>query len=332
MKKLEKIISLLIILTFVMMFTAACGQSADGDKNKDTAMKDIMFVSGPQGGAWYALSASLSEVLMKQIAGLRVTANEGGSVGNVRAVNKGVDAQMGLTWSAFYQDGKQGINSYEKDGKLDNIRPIAAIQTNYIYIVTTVDKKINELKDLIGKKVVPGAVASGGEFTFKGVLNAAGITYDDIKKGGGDVIFTDYGEAATLIKDGQIDAFVLTGPAKHNLLMDIQTVKKIKVIPIPEDVLKKFTTEFPGFGYEEFPASVYDGQSGSILTPVSYTTVVVNKDLPDELVEQITKSIIENRATFELVHKDFSFISKENAVKGFDKAELHPGAKKYYGF
>jgi TRAP transporter TAXI family solute receptor len=214
MKNLMKYVAITLVLCLSIMGMTACGSKdkQSGDTGSSGKLEDILFVTGPQGGAWYAVSASMAEAIMKDVPGTRVTAIEGGALGNVRTVNSG-EAQIGLVWSAFYQDGKDGVNSFEKDGKLGNIKPIMSIQENFIYIVTTTDTKINKLEDLIGKKVVPGAVASGGEFTFKNVLAAAGITYDDIEKAGGDVIFTDYGEAATLIKDGQIDAFVLTGPA-----------------------------------------------------------------------------------------------------------------------
>ena len=57
--------------------------------------------------------------------------------------------------------------------------------------------------------------------------------------------------------------------------------------------------------------------------------MVVNKDVPDDIVYGITKALWENHADLVGVKKVWNSVKLENALLGA-ALPVHPGAKKYY--
>lgn len=56
------------------------------------------------------------------------------------------------------------------------------------------------MNDLRGKNVSVGSAGSGTEANARQILNASGITYDDISE-----VYLSFSESADAYKDGQVD-------------------------------------------------------------------------------------------------------------------------------
>lgn len=337
----SRLTTLLFVSILAMLIAAGCGggsqpsgdsgSGGNGSAGNDTMATDnIIFLAGPQGGAWYAVSAAVAEILMDEIPGTTVTAIEGGSVANVKVINQGVDGQIGMTWTSFFYDALVGGEAFQAEGPQENVAAVMSMQRNFINIIVPADSGINSLEDLKDKRVLPGQPGGGGELVFRKLMEMIGYTYDDIKANGGNIIFSGYGDGPALMKDGHIDAVVVPGPAPHSLGMEVESTMPVKQLSIDEDLLKRLGEELPGFGYEVVPAGIYKGMTEDALVPVSYTLLIVNKNLPEDFVYEVTKALFENRDQLAAVHPDFGFISEENFLLGFEEAHLHPGAARYY--
>lgn len=91
-----------------------------------------------------------------------------------------------------------------KDNKVDSSAVLLTLYPETIQFVTTQDKGIKTIADLKGKKVAVGASGSGAEANARQILEAYGITYNDI-----DVQYLSFGEAVDALKDGNVDAGVV---------------------------------------------------------------------------------------------------------------------------
>ena len=77
----------------------------------------------------------------------------------------------------------------------------------------------------------------------------------------------------------------------------------------------------------EVPAETYKGMKEAVTVPSMNAVLVCKKDLPEELVYQMTKVLFENKD--ELVNDKKTYISAEYAVSGIP-VPFHPGAEKYF--
>ena len=77
------------------------------------------------------------------------------------------------------------------------------------------------------------------------------------------------------------------------------------------------------------PAGVYKSIEKDTKTLGIVTNMVVNKDLPDDLVYKMCKSFWKNHAVFAEVKSIWKSVKLENALDGA-AIPVHPGAAKCY--
>ena len=80
---------------------------------------------------------------------------------------------------------------------------------------------------------------------------------------------------------------------------------------------------------DQIPAGVYKGQDNAIPTLSVQAILVVNKDLPDDVVYTITKTLFENLPDVAKAHNKAAEISLAHAFDGIT-IPFHPGAEKYF--
>jgi len=292
-------------------------------------MQDLIFTAGPQGGGWYASAAAVTQILSREFEDLRVTVNEGGAVSNVRALNQGQDAQLGYSWTSFLSDGISGTGDFEGDPQ-NNVSPIMTMQRNYISIVVPAESGITSLEDLSDKVTLSGRRGGGAERAFEKLMGLIGVTYDDIRDNGGSIVFSGYGDGPSLMRDGNIDALVIPGPAPHNLILQIESQIPIRILEVDTPILENFVENNTGFGIDEIPADVYGGQTEPVTVLASYTVLAVSDSLDDEMVYELTEALYENREEIAAVVPDFGFLSPDTLFYGIDEEEVHPGAMRYF--
>ncbi|WP_192868219.1 TAXI family TRAP transporter solute-binding subunit, partial [Calderihabitans maritimus] len=78
------------------------------------------------------------------------------------------------------------------------------------------------------------------------------------------------------------------------------------------------------------PAGTYEGQDEVARTVSQWAVLYVKKDLPEDLVYQLTKVMYENTEQIAQAHARGKQITIENATKGIAPVPFHPGAARYY--
>ena len=176
--------------------------------------KNLVLCSGPIGGPWYSSATKIAEIMMREWTDMTVTVVEGGSESNLVAVDEGIDAQIGITSSLIMQQSRDGSGSV---GACSNATAVMPIVSSYIQTGVLADSDIHSFEDLVGKDVSAGQVGFASEIVFRTILETYGITYDDIKAGGGSYSYLSWSEYPTMVADGHLDAFCLNGEIPHNL-------------------------------------------------------------------------------------------------------------------
>ncbi|MGE5486026.1 MAG: TAXI family TRAP transporter solute-binding subunit [Ignavibacteriales bacterium] len=330
-------IALVTIVLVVALFMAGCSQQAPANQPKPEVKpeakpeappsnaswpKSIVIASGPIGGPWYPTMVKCSEILMREIKGLNVTVIEGGAESNIKLVNAGKDAQIGMTSSAVLYPGIEGKLSGGE--KATNITAMGAVLTSYTQIGVPANSPIKSIPDVVGKRIAPGKTGFISEIIFRNVLEAYGITYDDIKAKGGSISLVAWGEVPALMKDNHVDVFSMCGEVPHSTIMELETTKQIRLLSIDKDKLDVILKKYPYLFAVEKPAGIYKGQKEPV-TLLAYSGVLIaNKSLPSDFLAKVVDVLVSNK---DEVVKELPFVdllSWERVMSGLEESVTDP--------
>ena len=317
MKKRSGIVMTALILSFFLLIA---GQAFC----KDTK---LLMATGGVSGTFYPLGGAIAQVWNQKIPELNVTVQAtGGSLENVRLLgSKGAEVAICMNDIAYY--GQQGLEAFKaKNEKYSNYMAIANVYPDVVQIFTRKDSSIKTIADFKGKKVSVGPPGSGTEISARQVLGLYGLDYktrQDFKPS-----YLSYSESADHFKDNLIDAAYFVVAVPNAALQDINVSHPVRFLEIDDQMFAKITKDYPLYSRFEISANSYQGQSAPAKTIAVYSSLLVLKELPDDLVYQMTKVFLEERAAIAQGHAAGKFINPETAVSGI-AIPIHPGAQKY---
>lgn len=307
------IVSMLLVL--VIAVVAGCGQG--GGK------KFLNIATGGTSGTYYPIGGAMAEILNKEIPDMNASAQStGATVANINMLQEGsVDLAIVQNDITYY--AANGIEMF-KDKKVDNLRGVAVLYPETCQIVTLAETGIKNVADLKGKRVAVGAAGSGAEANARQILEAYGITYDDI-----DAQYLSFGEAASALKDGNVDAAFLTAGYPTAAVQDISSQNKVALVPLDNDKIDALIAKYPYYTKTVIPAGTYAGVD--VETPaVSVMAMLVASDKVDEQMGyDIVKALFGNLDRIKAAHSVGKLITKEGAMKGMP-IQMNAGAEKYF--
>lgn len=313
-KKLISLVVVFLIGTLLLLTIPACA----GPKPIN-----LTFMSADPGGSWYPMASGSADIWNKNITDyqLSFTHTPGGGVANAKGVMEGT-AQLAITTSVTIGQALTGSPPFEKPET--NIRTLAALTTQYFTITTFKESGIREIADLKGKRLSPTKKGWTVESLVVLLLDAAGMSYDDLDK----IEFVTGPEAADLLKDGHIDAFADSyEEVADPLVVELSLFKELWFLPVPQSLWEGMG--LPGLVPYTVKAGSVKGVDQDIPTFAFTTGIAVNPDLDEDMVYEMTKTLVENWSDMGLVMESLKNRQpQELAIKL--GADFHPGAAKYY--
>jgi len=237
-----------------------------------------------------------------------------------------------LTNGIFVYDAQNGLKPFT-EMKATNIRGIGPVTTAWYQMAVTKDSGIETYMDLKDKRVSYAEKGSNTEHMTSVIFDTLGIS-DSIKKE-----YMRWDQAATAMVDGSLDAFGIPNPVPSPSILQASAATPIRILPLPDEVIKHFTDSNPGYYRATVPAGSYAGMEDQSFETVAYTAfVVANAGVDDDLVYKVTK------ATYDGANRDFLVTSMKAWGIGLDAAkevgfldqmkafglEIHPGAARYW--
>ena len=288
-----------------------------------SAAEFVNVLTGGTSGVYYPLGVALSKIYEDNIPDARLSVQSTkASVENLNLLQSG-RGEVAFSLGDAVSQAWEGNTDMGFKSKLDKLRGISALYPNFIQVVASADSGIKTLADLKGKRVSVGAPKSGTELNARTVLQAAGLSYDDL----GKVEYLPFGESVELMKNRQLDATLQSAGLGVASIRDLATSIDIVVVSIPADVVEKVGDA--AYQADVIPAGTYDGQTEDVPTVAIRNFLVSHSDVSDEVAYQMTKSLYENLDRLVSAHAAAKGIQPDTATKGMP-VPLHPGAEKYY--
>jgi len=317
-KRAFLVVSIVLALTLVLAGTSIAQQK-----------KFFVISTGGTGGTYYPLGGILAQALTEKVPDVVTTAQAGqASVANCNLIrDKQIESafvQSNVAYNAY-----AGVDQF-KDKPAKNLRFIASLYPETIQIVARADSGIKTVKDIKGKRVVPGDRGSGTEVDAQNVLSAYDLWDGKSYKGLASVDWLGFSGAAQRLQDKQADVAFITAGWPTAAIQELAISAKIMLVPIDEAKIKDLTKKYPFYSKIVIPKGTYKDQDKDVVTITTMAQWVVGAEVPDEVVYKLTKALWETGAAkMANAHAQGKNVQIKTALAGM-AIPLHPGAEKYY--
>lgn len=320
--KAKKMVAAFLAMAAATALIAGCG---GGDKKESSGgeKKFINIATGGTSGTYYPLGGALADILNKNVKGANASAQStGASVANVNLLKEG-KVDIGFIQNDISYYAVNGVEMF-KDKAVKNLKGLATLYPETIQIVTTKKTGIKTFADIKGKRVAVGAAGSGTEANARQILEAAGITYDDIK-----VQYLSFGEAASALKDGNVDVAFVTAGFPTAAIQDLATQHEVVLLPVDSAMADALIKKYPYYTKIKIPAKTYNNVDTDVEAVAVKCMLVVTDKMSDELGYDIVKALYSNLDRMKAAHNVAKLITKETAKEGMS-IPLNKGAEKFF--
>ena len=312
-KVLKRVVTAVCALALAVG-VAGCGGS--GEKEQF-----INIATGGTAGTYYPIGGAIAEVLKKN--GMNASAQStGASVANINML-KDKQVELAIVQNDITYYAVKGEEMFKEGGKVENLNGIASLYPETCQFVVREDSGIKKIEDLKGKRVAVGAAGSGAEANARQILEAYGITYDDV-----DEQFLSFAEGSYALKDGTVDAAFVTAGYPTASVQDIASQNKIRLLSVGDEQIKKLNEKYPFYTKTTVPAGTYQGFDEEVPTVSVMAILVANDKIDAALGEKLTKAIFDNLDKIAAAHSAGKSITKATALEGMDFITMNEGAIK----
>ena len=303
---------------------AGCGGGEKKAEKKPAAQKFINIATGGTAGTYFPLGGALADILNKNVPGANASAQStGASVANVNLLKQGkVEIAFIQNDIAFY--AANGTEMF-KDKKVGNLQGLATLYPETVQIVTLKKTGIKSIADFKGKRIAVGAAGSGTEANARQIMEAYGIKYSDCK-----VQYLSFGEAASALKDGNVDAGFVTAGYPTSAIQDIATQHDVVLVPVEPDKADALIKKYPFYTKLNIPAKTYTKVEKDVPAVAVKCMLAVTDKMDADTGYAVTKDLYGNLLRMVAAHKVAgSAMSKASATDGMS-IKLNAGAEKFF--
>lgn len=224
---MKKLLAIALVLTLVLSAGSAL------------ATTYITLGTGGTTGTYYALGAEIAAMWMNNIEELDVTVQPtDASKDNIVYVNDGmIDVATVQNDSAYY--AYQGQLYDDSDEVFDGFYAIGSLYPEAVQLMVSADSDITDISQLAGLNVGVGAAGSGTIINAEQVLEAAGLTMEDIAPQ-----YLGFSETATAFQDLQIDAGFITSGIPNASIIEAANARPVRILTLTDEQWNTLTTNY----------------------------------------------------------------------------------------
>jgi len=308
---------------------AAPAQAAEKQKTRSYTL-----TTATTGGTYYPVGvaiATLIKVKLEPKHKITMSAiSSAGSGENVKLIRE-KEADFAIVQGLFGAWAWNGTGKIKGSGPQKHLRSVTMLWQNVEHFVMRADDAktgtIDDLKLIKGEKFSIGKRNSGTEGSGRTILGGLGI---DPEKSF-DVAYLGYTPSADAMKNGTIRAMNTPGGVPVGAVTQLLATmgSKARILDFTDDQVTRANSGMDLWTRYVIPANTYPGQTKAVQTIAQPNFLAVHKDVPADDVYMITKTIYENLAFLNAIHKATKAMDIKKAIAGVP-APLHPGAARYY--
>ena len=209
---------------------------------------NLTFGTGGDTGTYYAFGSILANFVSNNSDFTVTAVTSNGSQSNVEDMMAG-DVQIGFVQSDVMSYAYNGERLFE--APVTGFSVVAALYMEQVQIVTT-NSSIASVADLKGKTVSVGAAGSGVYYNAIDVLDAYGITLEDISP-----VYQSFGDSAESLKDKKIDAAFIVAGVPTPAITDLASGGSVYLVSLDSAHVSSLLSASPFYSAYTIPAGTY---------------------------------------------------------------------------
>ncbi|WP_353225199.1 TAXI family TRAP transporter solute-binding subunit [Salinisphaera sp. C84B14] len=299
------------------LLLAGCGNGDEAGQTDATSSTEstgsepvsLIFGTGGTSGSYYPIGGALKRVFedSDRIDQVQVVST-GASVQNINNIEDGTN-QLAIVMSDVAYDAINGQGQFE--GRTADIKTIAGLYPNVVQVVATANSGIQSVADMKGKRIGVGKVGSGVEQSAQKVLEAAGMSYDDLAR----VSHTGYADSVTEMSNGNLDAAFFTSGVPNSSITGLMQNTDVNFVNVDGDTAATLLDKYPYYETYEIPAGAPERYD----LDTAVNTVAIRNLL-------IAPASMSDDVSRELAQRFYDYLGTDKvsvgALKQFDRARM----------
>ena len=308
-------LGIIFALLFTMLVATGCAKQSENN--------NIHLATGGTGGTYFAYGNALKDVA-KQDSNIDMSIQmSAGSAANIRLIENNI-VDMAIVQNDTLTDAFNGKGEFEGN-PIKKTKAVAGLYTENYQIVVNKKLQLNSVEDLKGLRVSVGEEGSGVLKNAKNILKAYGLTVNDI-----DVRYLSFDDAATALKNGEIDAFFVTAATPTKAISELADANvPIDILSLDDRAVRFLENSYDGCSVTTIKSGTYKGINKDITTVGVMAVLVANENVSANHIDAILNLLKVHHDSFNKISGDTLNIFDESALNSID-APFHKAAAKWY--
>lgn len=319
MKKNVLTITSIVFFIVSLVFTTVAAQG----------ITELKIASGSVGGNWYPVASAIAEYFNEGYGQRIATGKPGGGIGNPISVSRG-QFEAGMSFSSMLLNAQRGESPYEE--KYDNLKSVIQLFPHAYMVMAGKEFPYDTIEEIVKNKypvkIAPTTPGNSDFWITEKAFEVYGATFDDIRAWGGKVEVGGAGEMAELYKDRHVDVAARHTSYPSSDFMEMAMSRPSKMIELGEEAYKTLRDRY-NMQEVTVKGGSYSGIEKDYKTIGMPCVLFVREDVPDEIVYQLVKTVVENQKRLAGINEQFERFDPYTAWKDLG-IELHPGAEQYF--
>lgn len=316
-----------IIICGLAFALASLGVSAESYK---------MTLSGASpSGLWTMIGMGIDGAVKDSFPGSTITyQTSGGGLANIALIDQG-KVELGIAHDVELHIANLGAKPFPKP--ITSLRAIALLY-NWAPMQMVITKAFAEKYgihsfDDIAVKKPPLRVAFNKrgnitEHVAVAMFKAIGVTVDDIRNWGGDIIYAASDEQGDLMKDKRIDMFANGVFVRTSFIVQAGDAVELVLLPVSERVINNLSQELHVAPFV-VKAGSYPWQTVDVPTVALGAVLAVNSRMDDKVAHDLAGALHKHIERLQGAHGSLKVITPE-FLASQKVIPYHPGAEAYY--
>jgi hypothetical protein len=293
----------------------------EGSESADAEWPETLRMGGASvGGMLYVIVGGYAN-MVQNFVGINTTVEEtGGPVDNIQLIQNKQN-EMGAASSGTLYEAWNG-EAWADGTEYRDIRAIVPTHPSYSYITFLAKNPINSWDEVPEKTIGYGPQTGTPATQFPKHFEISGISP---KK----AVYASFGDVQSQLKDGLIDGIIYIASYPYAPQVEMEATMEAGMLAPPPEVIDELVEQHPYFAKGVLPKDSYPSVKEDMDTSVMWTYIIGHKNLPEDLVYEMTKSSYEEVEYLKTALATWDQYMKPEVMLT-SPIPLHPGAIKYY--
>lgn len=320
----------LVLTLALVFFLAGCGSNdIDSSSQIEEDILNITMLGGSPTGVWYMVTTGISECVNKTYPGSIVQITPGGAAANLPRIGNN-EMETGMTHNILALAAKNGKDPFNE--KFENITSVASFYSSAFQFVVDENLGITTFDEIIDNKMKikisidkPG---SSAQVLFLRMIEEYGITLEEMESWGCEIYFKSFADSSGMFSDGLIDGFGINTLAPAPPIVESAVGKDMVLLDLNMQKMETLSEKY-GYSIYRIPADTYDFLDREVPTIAATSILIASKDVSEDKIYKLTKSIVENIEYMQDVHSALAVLTSKSLTENLG-VDMHPGAYRYY--